>query len=103
MSPSGAYFAMKSRQSLTPRSSLQVGSIGSFAKAVEMMPVPASSPATSITDEIQIETLLRNLVGFHPISWAFRIACAANFGVAAIRKTSASDAFPDDLGIDGRF
>src|SRR3954453_22714859 len=95
---------MNSRQSFTPRSSLQAGSIGSFTKAVEMIPIPASIPATSITDEIQIETLLRNLVGFHPISWAFRIACAANFGVAAITKGVCFGCLqPHDLGVNGWF
>src|SRR6266513_3155083 len=67
------------------------------------MPTPASSPAGSITVDTQTATLDRNIIGFQPISYALRIDCAANFGVAAIRNASAADAFqPDDLGIDGR-
>ena len=55
--------------------------------------MPASSPAGCITVEIQTATLDRNVIGCQSISWALRIACAANFGVAAITKTSAPEAF----------
>ena len=84
---------MNSRQPLTPASSFQAGSSGSLTYAVERMPMPASSPAGSITVEIQTATLDRNVIGRQPISKAFRIDCAANFGVAAITNTSAPDAF----------
>ena len=57
------------------------------------MPVPASTPAGSITVEIQTATLDRKVIGRQPISNALRIDCAANFGVAAITNTSAPEAF----------
>lgn len=57
------------------------------------MPIPASSPAGSITVDTQTATLDRNVIGRQPISKALRIDCAANFGVAAITKTSAPEAF----------
>ena len=57
------------------------------------MPMPASGPAGCITVEIHTATLERKIIGRQPISWALRIDCAANFGVAAITNTSAPDAF----------
>jgi hypothetical protein len=54
-----------------------------------MMPVPASSQAGSITEDIQTDTLIRNVIGRQLISFVLRIACAANFGVAAITSASA--------------
>ena len=57
------------------------------------MPVPASTPAGSITVDIHTATLERNVIGRQPISYALRIDYAANFGVAAITNTSAPEAF----------
>ena len=42
-------------------------------------------------------TLLRMCSGFQPISAALRIACAANFGIATLKNTSAPDAFSSTI------
>ena len=52
-----------------------------------------SKPAGFITLPIEAETLLRKCIGFQPISFIFLIACAANFGVVTLKKTSASGDF----------
>ena len=54
-----------------------------------MMPCELSKPAGFITLPIEAETLLRKCSGFQPISAIFLIACAANFGVVMLKKTSA--------------
>ena len=54
-----------------------------------------SNPAGLITLPIEAETLLRKCSGFQPISAFFLIACAANFGVVTLKKTSA----PVDLSL----
>ena len=54
-----------------------------------MMPCEFSKPAGLITLPIEEETPLRKCSGFQPISWFFLIACAANFGVVMLKKTSA--------------
>jgi hypothetical protein len=46
-----------------------------------------------ITLPTEAETLLRKCSGVHPISAIFLIACAANFGVVTLKKTSAPVAF----------
>ncbi len=53
------------------------------------MPCEFSKPAGFITLPIEAETLLRKCSGFQPISAFFLIACAANFGVVMLKKTSA--------------
>ena len=58
-----------------------------------MMSCPFSKPAGFITLPIEPETLLRKCSGFQPISEFFLIACAANFGVVMLKKTSAPVAF----------
>jgi hypothetical protein len=58
-----------------------------------MMPMPASTPAGIITDEIHTAVFDRKRIGSQPISWVLRIAWAANFGVAATTNTSAPEAF----------
>ena len=68
-----------------------------------MMPCAFSKPAGLITLPIEAETLLRKCSGFQPISAIFLIACAANFGVVKLKKTSAPDDLQlDDVGVDGR-
>ena len=57
------------------------------------MPLAFSSPAGLSTEPTECETLLRMCTGFQPISAALRIACAANFGVVTLKKTSAPEAF----------
>ena len=54
-----------------------------------MMPCAFSKPAGFITLPTEAETLLRKCSGFHSISAIFLIACAANFGVVMLMKTSA--------------
>ncbi len=54
-----------------------------------MMPCAFSKPAGFITLPIETDTLLRKCNGFHSISTIFLIACAANFGVVTLKKTSA--------------
>lgn len=52
-----------------------------FPDRVVRIPVDASIPAGLKTALILAETLLRNCVGFQPISCALRIACAAKICV----------------------
>ena len=65
------------------------GSVGSFTKAAEMIPLEASMPAGRMTMPIEAAGLSMNCSGFQPSSWALRIACTANFGVVMLRKTLA--------------
>ena len=68
-----------------------------------MMPTPFSGPAGFITAPTEIDTLVMKNIGFQPRSWTLRIACAANFGVAATSSTSAPDALQrGDLAVDRR-
>ena len=53
------------------------------------MPCEFSKPAGLITPPTEAETLATMCSGFHPISAIFLIACAANFGVEMLMKTSA--------------
>ena len=67
------------------------------------MPMPFSGPAGCITHATEIETLLMKIIGFQPMSWTLRIACAAIFGDAATISTSAPEACSDDdLAVHGR-
>ncbi len=49
-----------------------------------MMPWALSNPAGRITAPIEAATFTRYWVGFQPISAAFLIAWAANFGVVTL-------------------
>ena len=49
----------------------------------------ASRPAGFSTVPSELETLFRKWSGFHPISWAFLMAWAANFGVVMLKNTLA--------------
>ena len=53
------------------------------------MPCEFSKPAGFITAPTELETLVTMCSSFQSISATFLIACAANFGVAMLRKTSA--------------
>ena len=57
-----------------------------------MMPIEFSTPAGMSTVPVALDTLFRYCVGFQPISPAFLIAWAANFGVVILKKVSAPDA-----------
>ena len=68
----------------------------------DRIPLAFSSPAGLSTEPTEFEMLARNWTGFQPISAAFRIACAANFGDASLKKMSAPKGFQcDDLTVDG--
>ena len=56
-----------------------------------MMPWPLSKPAGFITEDTEAETLVMYCAGFQLISAALRIAWAANFGVATLKKTLAPE------------
>ena len=55
------------------------------------MPIAFSGPAGVITEPTEIDTLVMKNIGFQPRSCTLRIACAANFGVAATTSTSAPE------------
>src|SRR5882672_5802660 len=63
------------------------------------MPTAFSRPAGFRTEPTEIETLLRICSGFQPISAAFLIACAANFGVVTLKNTSAPEAVLQALDV----
>src|SRR5919108_3476475 len=73
-------------------SSAQRGSVASLWYAVVMRPTDFSRPAGVSTDPTEIETLLRYWTGFQPMSYALRIACAANLGVVTLKNTFAPEA-----------
>ena len=54
-----------------------------------MMPCALSMPAGLITLPTEVETLFRKCIGFQSSSPTFLMVCAANFGVANVKKTSA--------------
>ena len=58
-----------------------------------MTPVEFSRPAGSSTAPNEFETVGRMISGFQPMLAAFLIACAANFGVASAKNTSAPESF----------
>src|SRR5215467_14178334 len=84
---------MKAAHSLYSASSFQLGSVGSLAYAVVKIPLALSKPAGLSTAPTERETLFSRWTGFQPISAAFLMACAANFGDVTSKKTSAPDAF----------
>src|SRR3954468_5656489 len=84
---------MKESQSFLPLSLSQDGSVGSFKYWVDSTSLEASNPAGFSTEPTEFDTLLSRCTGFQPISCAFLIACAANFGVVTLKKTSAPEAF----------
>ena len=57
------------------------------------MHIYALNQSGKSTEPTEFETLARNRTGFQPISAAFLIACAANFGEASLKKTSAPRVF----------
>ena len=54
-------------------------------------PLDASTPAGLSTLAYELDTLLRKWVGFQPMSWAFLIACTANFGIVTLKNTLAPE------------
>src|SRR5215471_19539547 len=80
---------MKATQSLYPWSFFHWGSVGSLRYWVVMRPREASRPAGFNTAPTEADTLLRRWTGFQPMSAAFLIAWAANFGVVTLKKTLA--------------
>ena len=57
-----------------------------------MIPADLSRPAGASTAPTDADTALRYCSGFQPVSYALRIAWAANLGVAMLKKTSAPEA-----------
>jgi len=53
------------------------------------MPTAFSGPAGTMVEETEVDTRLIRNSGFQPISSAFLMACAPNFGVPANRNASA--------------
>src|SRR5215470_2621955 len=88
---------MKASHSFLPGSLSQLGSVGSLRYCVDRMPLEASRPAGLSTDPTEFDTLFRRCTGFQPISCAFLIACAANFGVVTLKNTSAPEFFRDTI------
>src|SRR3954464_10607152 len=82
---------MKVRHATTAGSLSQVGSVGSFKYAVEMISLAQSSPAGLGTEAIEVAVLARKIFGFQPSSPTFRIACAEPFGAAHEKKMSAPE------------
>src|SRR5579883_327688 len=85
------YFAMNALNSFMPASFSHAGSVGSLRYCVVIMPAAFSGPAGLITVPTEIDTLVMKKTGFQLRSWILRIACAANFGVAATRIASAPE------------
>src|SRR2546421_7806409 len=84
---------MKATNSFTAASSAQFFPVGSLRYSVVITPADFSRPAGVNTAPMDEETLFRYWVGFQPVSYAARMACAANFGVVMLKKTFA----PEDL------
>src|SRR5690348_1574605 len=82
---------MKACQVLTPGSSFQVGSVGSFRYAVEMMSLAYCRPAGFNTEATDVAVLARKNFGFQPSSPTLRIACADPLGAAQEKKISAPE------------
>src|SRR4026207_1481002 len=80
---------MKATQSVKPLSFRHWGSVTSFMYSAVIRSLEASSPAGFSTVPSELDTLLRKCSGFHPISWAFLIACTAYFGIVMLKKTLA--------------
>src|SRR5215470_11946792 len=80
---------MNADQSLNPWSFFHWVSVGSFRYWVVISPFEASRPAGFRTAPTEDETLLRRWTGFQPMSAAFLIAWAANFGVVTLKNTLA--------------
>src|SRR4051812_18219839 len=82
---------MKSRYFFRPASLAHCGSRTSFMYVLEIMPTEWSRPAGSSTVWIDADGRAKTCVGLQLSSAAFRIACAANLGVVALKKTVAFD------------
>src|SRR6266481_2026793 len=93
MSAPGKYLSKWVRYHLIPGSSAHFRSFGSFVIVAETIPMALSAPAGKMVEDTELETKFIKNNGFQPISFAFLIACAANFGVPATRKASAPAAF----------
>src|SRR5262245_20405610 len=95
MSAPGRYFSKWARYHLMPESFAHFLSFGSLVMVAAMIPTAFSGPAGTMVDDTELDTKLIRNSGFQPISSAFLIACAANFGVPATRNASAPAAFRD--------
>src|SRR5258708_33664330 len=82
---------MNARHFSTAGSLSQVGSVGSFRYAVEMIPLEYSRPAGFNTEATEVAVLARKNFGFQPSSPTLRIAWADPFGAAQEKKISAPE------------
>src|ERR1700677_2869653 len=82
---------MNWRHFVTAGSLFQVGSVGSFRYAVEMMSLEYCRPAGLSTEATEVAVLARKNFGFQPSSPTLRIACADPFGAAQEKKISAPE------------
>ena len=80
---------MKATQSLKPLSFFHCGSVDSFMYSAVIRPFEASRPAGFSTVPSELDTLFRKWSGFQPMSCAFLIAWAANFGIVTLKNTLA--------------
>src|SRR5258708_4112324 len=85
------FLAIHARQVFMSSSPSHCLSVGSLRYAAVMMPWQLSKPAGFIVEATEAETLLRYCTGFQPRSPALRIACAANLGMAMLKKTLAPE------------
>src|SRR3954468_10881730 len=86
-----------------PSSPLHFASVGSLLMVPTMTPVEFSRPAGFNVPPIEPDGKLTMTLVFQPISATLRIACAANFGVPAMKSASAPELLSNDLGVHGRF
>src|SRR5258708_17993341 len=93
MSAPGKYFAKNATYAFIPPSLVHFGSVGSLFVVPTITPTDLSRPAGFSVPAIELDGKSMITVGFQPISDALRIACAANFGVPAIKNASAPELF----------
>src|SRR5262249_4693791 len=92
LSALGSYSSMNATHSFILGWLVHCGSVGSMRDAAEMMPWLLSRPAGRSVAPTEAAALFMICSGFQPSAAIFLIACAANFGVETLRKTSALDA-----------
>src|ERR1700722_4588558 len=93
MSEPGRYFAKNARKPFIPSSSFHFESVGSLLKVPTITPTALSKPAGFNVAETELDGKFTMMVPFQPISAAFLIAWAANFGVPATSNASAPELF----------
>ena len=87
----GIHLSIQATQALKSSVFAHCLSVGSLRYCAVMIPWLFSRPAGFITEPTEADTLLRYCAGFQPMSAALRIAWAAAFGVAMLKKTLAPE------------